>query len=96
MFCGMNCSIDPERAAEIHPHDLYRIQRALYVSEATGIKPSLQKPQYNPVAPYLFLFLTRNRADLYARINDRVVAMMNAGWIEETKSLLNVRGKISW
>ena len=54
-------AIDPQRAEEIHPHDHYRLTRALTLWHTTGIKPSKQRPSYNPYAPYWFFDLTRER-----------------------------------
>lgn len=80
--------IDPDRARALHKNDSYRIQRALSLWSETGIKPSQQKPIYDPIASYLFLYCTRQRTDLYGRINQRVSHMIDAGWIEETKALV--------
>lgn len=82
-------AIDPQRAQEIDPHDTYRIQRALDIWQSTGIKPSSYKPHYDPIAPIVLLWLERDRNDLYARINERVIAMVNQGWIEEVQALLD-------
>ncbi|MEX0940651.1 MAG: tRNA (adenosine(37)-N6)-dimethylallyltransferase MiaA [Candidatus Babeliales bacterium] len=79
--------IDPQRASEIHPHDTYRIKRALTIWEQTNIKPSEYKPQYEPLAPYFLLFLNRERFELYNRINERVKQMIQVGWIEEVAAL---------
>ena len=79
--------IDPERAEQIDPADGYRIARALEIWQSTGVKPSAYKPKYDPIADYYFIWMTRDREDLYQRINERVVAMLNAGWIEEVKAL---------
>ena len=79
--------IDPERAEQIDPADGYRIARALEIWQSTGVKPSAYKPVYNPIADYYFIWITRDRDELYQRINERVVEMLNAGWIEEVKSL---------
>lgn len=79
--------IDPERAEQIDLADTYRIARALEIWQSTGIKPSAYKPVYNPIADYYFIWITRDRDELYKRIDERVVAMMSAGWIEEVKSL---------
>ena len=40
--------IDPVRANAIHPHDRYRIERALSIWYTTGKKPSLCDVVYNP------------------------------------------------
>jgi tRNA dimethylallyltransferase len=83
-------SIDPERAATIHPNDSYRINRALDIWYATGVKPSEQKPIFNPLSKnFIFLYLTRDRNELYKRINERVKLMIDAGWLDEVRSLLN-------
>lgn len=81
--------IDPERAAKIHPNDNYRLQRALAIWRASGKKPSEFIPEYNPVAPFLFIYVTRDRDDLYQRINERVHQMMALGWIDEVRRLLD-------
>jgi tRNA dimethylallyltransferase len=82
-------AFDPERAAKIHPNDSYRIKRALAIWQTTGVKPSEQKPIYNPPVDYWFFYLTRDRNDLYKRINERVGLMIDAGWLDEVRSLIN-------
>lgn len=79
--------IDPERAEQIDPADRYRIARALDIWQSTGKKPSEYLPKYDPISDYYFIWLTRDRDELYARINERVIAMLDAGWIEEVKAL---------
>jgi tRNA dimethylallyltransferase len=79
--------IDPERAQEIDPADTYRIARALAIWKSSGIKPSAYKPVYDPIADYYIIWIMRDREELYRRINERVVAMLNAGWIEEVTAL---------
>lgn len=80
-------AIDPERAACIDKHDFYRIKRALAIWHETGVKPSLCKPLYNPPLPYSVFFLTRDIDDLYRGINERVIKMLDAGWLDEVKAL---------
>lgn len=80
--------IDPKRAAAIHPHDTYRISRALEIYHTTGTMPSAYEPVYRPLIDNFFvLSLTRERDDLYARINERTKAMFAAGWIDEVARL---------
>jgi tRNA dimethylallyltransferase len=81
------CTIDPERAQLIHPHDTYRIQRALDQWYSTGVKPSLHKPLYNPPGKPFVLFCTRERTDLVARIQERTRQMLQSGFIQEGKGL---------
>lgn len=79
--------IDPERAGSIHPNDTYRITRALTIFYATGKKPSECLPKYQPLGPFILVYLTRNKDALYRRINQRVKLMLEEGWIEEVKNL---------
>lgn len=80
--------IDPERAAVLHPNDRYRIVRALTLWYKTGGLPSRRVPQFNPLCDQICLVgVTRERDDLYARIDQRVLEMIDAGWIDETLSL---------
>ncbi len=81
------CNVDPERALNIGNKDLYRIKRALAIWYGTGKKPSEYMPVYDPPSPFTLLCLTRDRTQLYERINTRVIEMLHAGWIEETKKL---------
>lgn len=80
-------AIDPVRASEIHPHDTYRITRALTLWNSTGTKPSEQKPCYKPLAPFYCYIFTRDREDLYTRINNRVITMFEEGWVNEVEEL---------
>ncbi len=79
--------IDPERALRIHRNDLYRINRALDIYYATGKKASEQMPRYQPVGSFCFVYLNRDRDDLYARINQRTGSMLENGWITEVERL---------
>jgi len=80
-------SINPERARAIHPHDRYRIERALTLT-AHNKKFACLQPRYQDLeVPYLLLCLTRNRENLYHRINERTGKMLQEGWIAEVKGL---------
>ncbi len=85
--------VDPLSAAKIHPNDLRRIIRALEVYQRTGEpisrlqrKAAQQQRPYNPT----YIGLTRERQELYARINRRVELMIENGLIQEVKRLLEV------
>ncbi len=80
--------IDPKRASQIAPTDSYRINRALDIWKKTGKKPSELKPVYDPIADFYLLCLTRDRDDLYKRIDQRVLEMINQGWLDEVQSLM--------
>ncbi|MBT1247450.1 MULTISPECIES: tRNA (adenosine(37)-N6)-dimethylallyltransferase MiaA [unclassified Thermosipho (in: thermotogales)] len=78
---------DPEYAAKIHPCDLKRTIRALEVFFKTGKKISDLHKQDKISSDYKILILTRNRDELYERINYRVDLMIKNGLIDEVKML---------
>jgi tRNA dimethylallyltransferase len=82
-------AIDPVRAEKINKNDRYRIERALLLWYAVGKKPSDCTLSYMPPAHYLLLYVTRERKELYQRIDQRVIEMMRSGWIEEVRDLLD-------
>ncbi len=79
--------LDSARAEKIHIHDTYRIVRALAICKATGSKASSFKPLFKPLAPFKFFICMSDRQNLYERINQRVVKMIDQGWIDEVKNL---------
>lgn len=82
-------AIDPERAARIHKNDTYRIKRALALWQHTGQKPSTLLQPFSPPSSFSCIFISRDKEELYARINDRVVQMITNGWIDEVKRIKN-------
>lgn len=82
-------AIDPDRAASLHKNDTYRINRAMEIWRTKGIKPSLYQPSLEMPSNVIMLYLTRNRDDLYARIDTRVIMMLQAGWLDEVRPLCN-------
>jgi tRNA dimethylallyltransferase len=84
--------LDPATASRLHPHDTYRIVRALEVMAATGkpLSEFIQAHRFQD-APYevLKLGLELSREDLYRRIELRVELMLEAGWLDEIEGLLN-------
>lgn len=81
-------AIDPHRAAEILPRDLKRIVRALEIARKTGRKPSELRNEWDADRPregyaFILLGITRNRQELYRRIDERVVRMMADGLLDE-------------
>lgn len=83
--------IDPEAASRIHPNDQRRTIRALEVFHGTGTPISqLQQNQVlNSKYSVIYLFLNRERDELYRRIELRAERMIADGLIEEVSSLLN-------
>lgn len=82
-------AVDAETAARLHPNDWRRIIRALEVHEATGSAMSRLQAETTQPAPFDFkvLGLEWPRDVLYARINARVDAMLEAGLLEEVRDL---------
>jgi tRNA dimethylallyltransferase len=89
---------DPASHARIHPADRYRSQRALEICLATGrtMTKQMQTHDQNPDPAlrlrFPLVWVTRERAELHARIAARTRAMFAAGWIEETADLLATYG----
>jgi tRNA dimethylallyltransferase len=81
--------VDPEAAGAIDHRNLRRTIRALEVILTTGRRFSVQRGQEATGYRILVLGLTLPRAALYARIDERIDQMFDAGLVEETRSLLN-------
>ncbi len=86
--------VDPVAAHKILPGDLRRMTRALEVAKITGKPLSHWQTQFEriPIVPPKAAVLQWNRADLHARVNQRVEQMFQRGLIEETKHLLQRHG----
>jgi tRNA dimethylallyltransferase len=80
---------DPAAAERIRPADGQRIQRALEVIELTGERLSdLQRRATPPPLDLAaFALLPADREALYGRIDRRFLAMMEAGLLEEVRTL---------
>ncbi|MGN1000266.1 MAG: tRNA (adenosine(37)-N6)-dimethylallyltransferase MiaA [Faecousia sp.] len=85
-------SVDPDSAGRLHPADRKRIIRALEVYYETGetitahnLKTQAVPPRFSPL---WFALEDENRQDLYSRIDRRVEAMLQAGLLDEIRSLL--------
>jgi tRNA dimethylallyltransferase len=80
---------DPETYGRIDRSNPRRIIRAIEVIRLTGEKFSSQRAAWRTeLPPGCWIGLERDRADLVARINQRVDQMFAAGLMEETRSLL--------
>src|SRR5690625_1140884 len=81
--------LDPQQAEQIHPNNMRRVIRALEVIETSGKKMSdIEKDQSNePLYDLTMIGLTMDRDLLYKRINERVDLMIEAGLVDEVKSL---------
>jgi tRNA dimethylallyltransferase len=84
--------IDTQAAGRIHPHDMFRIIRALETATATG-EPITDHHRRHGFceSPFrvLKIGLDMDRQALYDRIDRRVDAMINAGLLDEVRGLLS-------
>ena len=85
--------VDPPAAAKILPNNERRVVRALEVYERTGKRFSAQQVNAAPFDPYI-IGLTTARDVLYARINARVDAMVEAGLVDEARWLYEQGGAV--
>jgi tRNA dimethylallyltransferase len=81
--------IDPQAAEKIDWRNLRRTVRALEVIFSTGEKFSAQRSRAELRYPTLQIGLTRPRAELYDRIDERIRSMFQAGLLEEVQRLLD-------
>jgi tRNA dimethylallyltransferase len=81
---------DPQSAIRIHPHDAYRIIRALEVYQATGVPWSAHIAAHDRAESGLNILkigLQCEREELYRRIDRRVGLMVGQGLLEEVENL---------
>lgn len=83
-------AVDPITAERLHPNDVRRVIRALEIYETTGYTMADYQHRAKQ-SPYdlLMIGLTMERGLLYERINQRVDQMIEAGLVEEVRSLLD-------
>jgi tRNA dimethylallyltransferase len=90
--------VDPQAAARIHVNDPQRIQRALEVHRITGQTISeLQQRRVSAFADVKvieFALAPLERGELHTKIEQRFKAMLEAGFVEEVRSLYE-RGDLS-
>lgn len=80
--------LDPTAAMSIDPHNIRRSVRALEVILTTGKRFSDQRIQSSSPYRSILVGLTRPRPELYARIDARLTAMFDDGFLEEVQCLL--------
>lgn len=89
-------SIDPVAAARIEPGDKQRIQRALEVYEASGRTLSDWQRSASPPESGLrfvkFALIDPERRVLHERINARFLQMLDEGFIDEVRGLMQRPG----
>ncbi len=81
-------SLDPESASKIDARNFRRTIRALEVIMTTGKKFSEQRGQTDSPYQLITVGLTRPRAELYERVDQRIDTMFANGFVDEVKGLL--------
>jgi len=82
--------LDPLGADNIDRQNRRRLIRAVEVCLLTRKPFSAQRTEWNRAAPENGVLLERDRAELYARINQRVEEMFAAGVIEQVRAAKNI------
>ncbi len=80
--------VDPLAAKRIHPNDLKRLVRAIEVYRKTGEPISGRQSQFDRPKGDAKVFILR-RSDLAARVERRTRRMIEAGLVDEVRSLLS-------
>jgi tRNA dimethylallyltransferase len=89
---------DAAAAARIHVNDQKRLVRALEVYELTGKPISSFQTEWTDPKPRhdaIWVGLEWDKDALNRRINARVKQMMQAGWLDEVRRLLDRYGELS-
>ncbi|MCI0440224.1 MAG: tRNA (adenosine(37)-N6)-dimethylallyltransferase MiaA [Chloroflexi bacterium] len=82
--------LNPEAASRIDPRNVRRVIRALEVSYSSPESANRGMEKSPPPYDAKLIGLTMPRRTLYRRIDDRVDAMMEAGFLDETRRLLEM------
>lgn len=100
-------AVDPKTAARLHPNDVRRVVRALEVFRLTGRPISAWQQTWDtpafadspdavpPPATIPAVVLELPRDVMYDRINRRVTAMLDAGWLDEVRRLRDLPRPLS-
>ncbi len=83
--------VDGTLAARLHPNDAVRIVRGLEVFELTGKPLSAWQDEHgfrDAVRPSVQLAVERSGDAMRERLERRVAAWLEAGWVEEVESLV--------
>jgi len=79
---------DPAAAKKVDRHNMRRVIRALEISK-TKNQSLNHKPEKSTPYNTLIIGLTMDRTELYSRIDSRIDSMIERGWVEEVKNLIN-------
>lgn len=89
---GILRAVDPETAENIHPNNVKRVIRALEYYHVSGRRISDYNRETQSIpSPYdsVRIYLTRDRENMYRRIDERVDMMIKGGLVDEVKSLID-------
>jgi tRNA dimethylallyltransferase len=86
---GALAEVDPVLAERLHPNDTVRIIRGLEVHRLTGRRLSDLHAEHSASPRYAAVCLWLDREDLDERIDHRVLRMMDRGYLEEVRGLLD-------
>ncbi|MCX7915387.1 MAG: tRNA (adenosine(37)-N6)-dimethylallyltransferase MiaA [Verrucomicrobiae bacterium] len=86
--------LDSQTAADIDRYNPRRLVRALEVVLVSGrsIRAWQQQWSRQPIVPGPVIGLRRERADLVERIDQRIEQQIQAGWVDEVRRLMPLRG----
>lgn len=84
--------LDAEAASKIHPNNVKKVIRALErLKEGEGkVKQFSEIKEETSEYEVILIGLTRNRAELYERVNKRVDLLIEAGLLDEVKGLMEM------
>ena len=95
-------AVDAEAATRIHANDTKRVIRAMEVFELTGRPISSFQTEWAEAEQGVklrhaatWVGLSWDKEQINRRINARVKRMIEAGWVEETRGLLETYGEFS-
>ena len=82
---------DPEALEKIHVNNRKRLIRALniYLKHEKGISEIKDKQKHEPIYDCLIIGLTKERKELFRKIDERVDLMISNGLLDEIKGLLD-------
>lgn len=84
-------ALDAQRGKDIHPNNIKKVVRAIEAATlGEGIKPFNNIKEYRKEYDPIMVCLTRDREELYDRINKRTDLLMEAGLLDEIKNLLKL------
>src|SRR5665647_611968 len=88
---GLLAEKDKEASERIHPNSVRRVIRALeMIHLGDKVKPFEESFVKTKDYSYVIIGLSRDREEMYERINERVEILLRKGLVEEIRSLLDM------